>query len=123
MSRDVKTTTQIEGPSSTTRGIADCLLSEMWFLRAQGRGGCSRVLIVPLQDVRVEDETADEQPQNLTSCGYKVATEEMVPEQSMIPARSQATAEPESKPAKRRRLTGARYANDTADRWTELSNC
>ena len=56
MSRDVKTTTQIEGPSSTTRGIADCLLSEMWFLRAQGRGGCSRVLIVPLQDVRVEDE-------------------------------------------------------------------
>ena len=37
--------------------------------------------------------------------GYEVATEEMVPEQSMIPARSQATAEPESKPAKRRRLT------------------
>ena len=25
MSRDVKTTTQIEGPSSTTRGIADCV--------------------------------------------------------------------------------------------------
>ena len=78
---------------------------------------------LPLQDVRVKDENAEEQHQNPKNSGYEVATEEMVPEQSMIPARSQATAEPESKPAKRRRLTGARYANDTADRWTELSNC
>ena len=59
----------------------------------------------PLQDVRVKDENAEEQHQNPESCGYEVATEEIVPEQSMVPARSQATAEPESKPAKRRRLT------------------
>ena len=78
---------------------------------------------LPLQDVRVKDEIAEEQLQNPKNSGYEVATEEMVPEKSMIPVRSQATAEPESKPAKRRRLTGARYANDTADRWTELSNC
>ena len=60
---------------------------------------------LPLQDVRVKDEIAEEQHQNPKNSGYEVATEEMVPEQSMIPARSQATAEPESKPAKRRRLT------------------
>ena len=60
---------------------------------------------LPLQDVRVKDENAEEQHQNPKNSGYEVATEEMVPEQSMIPARSQATAEPESKPAKRRRLT------------------
>ena len=60
---------------------------------------------LPLRDVRVKDENAEEQHQNPKNSGYEVATEEMVPEQSMIPARSQATAEPESKPAKRRRLT------------------
>ena len=57
------------------------------------------------QDVRVKDENAEEQHQNLTSCGYEVATEEMVPEQSVTAAKSQTAAETEPKPAKRRRLT------------------
>eukprot|EP00435_Cladocopium_sp_Y103_P069913 s1156_g34.t1 len=115
MSRNVKTTKQIEGPSSTTRELADCVTDKTERSSEQavfpespqeGRMFPSFAYDPPLQDARVKDETADEQPQNLTSCGYEVATEEMVPVQSTKAAKNQTAAEPESKPAKRRRLTG-----------------
>eukprot|EP00435_Cladocopium_sp_Y103_P072395 s1156_g40.t1 len=60
----------------------------------------------PGQDAQVKDENAEEQHESLASCGYEVATEEMVPDQSVKAAKNQTAAEPESKPAaKRRRLT------------------